>query len=304
MINLSKNNLQVKNFKSTCIDLITLLRWDKPSGRLILLIPAGWSLWLAPSAPPGGKLFSLIMVGGVLVSGAGCIANDLWDKKIDAQVKRTQERPLATKRVRASTAITLLFFLLLASLQIIFLLPASSQPLCIYLAVISLIPILLYPSAKRWFKYPQALLSICWGFAVLIPWAAIESDLNGGLPLATCWLSTMVWTFGFDTVYAMADIDDDKKLGLNSSAIALGNKAFRTVSACYGMTSILIASSALTQGIGMLFWPIWIIATFGMQREIFVLKQQRQKTRNFSRHFLHQVFLGSLILLGLILGSA
>ncbi len=268
-----------------------------------MLIPAGWALWLTPTGAPNLELFTLIMVGGVLVSGAGCIANDLWDKEIDAKVTRTKDRPLAKKNINISTALVLFLFLLLISLKIIFLLPLASRNICLTLATISLIPIVIYPSSKRWFKYPQLLLSICWGFSVLIPWAASESNLNGGLSLLTCWLSTMIWTFGFDTVYAMADKKDDKKLGLNSSALSLGEKAYKIVSICYAMSSILIAYSAFNKSIETIFWPIWLISFFGMQREIYLLKQSKHNKKKYSQHFHNQVLLGSLIWLGLILGN-
>ena len=290
----------MKNF---LFNLITLLRWNKPSGRIILLIPAGWGLWLAPSSPPNLLLFTLIMIGGIVVSGAGCIANDLWDKEIDSKVKRTKTRPLANKRVRISTALILFFFLLLISLQIIFLLPLASRNICLILASIALVPIIIYPSSKRWFKYPQLLLSFCWGFAVLIPWAASESNLDGGFSLLTCWLSTMIWTFGFDTIYAMSDKEDDKKLGLHSSALSLGGKAYGIVSICYGLSSILIAFSAFISGVSVIFWPIWLIVFFGMQREVFLLKRLNVNSKTLGSHFPNQVLLGSLIWLGLILGA-
>ncbi|WP_269622485.1 4-hydroxybenzoate polyprenyltransferase [Prochlorococcus marinus] len=296
----------MKNFliaNKTLENLISLLRWNKPSGRLILLIPAGWALWLVPSAPPNGNLILLIILGGLLVSGSGCIANDLWDKKIDSKVQRTKNRPLANGSISINTALAILVLFLLLSLKVIFLLPTSSQDLCLKLAGIALLPILIYPSSKRWFKYPQILLAICWGFAVLIPWAASESSLNGGLPLLTCWLATMVWTFGFDTVYAMADKNDDKELGLNSSAIALGTNAFKIVSICYALTSLFIAISALSQGIGIIFWPFWILASMGMQRELISLTTLKSNMKFFGRHFRNQVFLGSLILLGLMVGN-
>ncbi len=292
------------SIKEKAQHLINLLRWNKPSGRLILLIPAGWTLWLAPSAPPERNLVFLITLGGLLVSASGCIANDLWDRNIDSQVSRTKNRPLANRKISKSTALIILIFLLFTSLQIIFLLPATSVKLCLKLATLALVPILIYPSSKRWFQYPQILLAICWGFAVLIPWSASESSLSGGIPLLTCWLGTMTWTFGFDTVYAMADKLDDQKLGLNSSAISLGADAFKAVSICYGLTSLLIASSAFSQGIGILFWPLWLIASIGMQREIVLVKRLEIDISNSSRHFKNQVLLGSLILLGLIIGKA
>ena len=100
---------------------LQLLRWNKPSGRLILLIPAGWSLWIAPSSPPSRALILLIMIGGLFVSWLGCIANDLWDRKIDSQVNRTKNRPLAKGNIRVMTALIVLILLLFLSLQIIFL---------------------------------------------------------------------------------------------------------------------------------------------------------------------------------------
>ncbi|AAP99501.1 MULTISPECIES: 4-hydroxybenzoate polyprenyltransferase [Prochlorococcus] len=285
------------------LNIFHLLRWNKPTGRLILLIPAGWSLWLTPNAPPSKELVTLIIAGAISVSGAGCIANDLWDRKIDSKVKRTKNRPLANGSLSIVEAFSLLIFLLIISLKVILLLPTPSQNLSLKLAAMALVPILIYPSSKRWFRYPQVLLAFCWGFAVLIPWAASEHSLNGGFPLLTCWLATMVWTFGFDTVYAMADKDDDKKLGLQSSALSLGQKALKSVFICYALTSTLIAFSALTKDIGIIFWPFWLIASIGMQKEVFSLKELEANTNKFGKHFRNQVFLGGLILFGLILGN-
>ena len=146
-----------------------LLRWNKPSGRLILLIPAGWSLWLTPSGPPATALVLLILVGGLSVSAAGCIANDLWDRRIDRQVERTKGRPLARGGLSVLLALLVLVLLLMISLLVVLALPMPGRSACLGLALLALPPILLYPSAKRWFPFPQAVLALCWGFAVLIP---------------------------------------------------------------------------------------------------------------------------------------
>ena len=95
---------------------IELLRWDKPTGRLILLVPAGWALWLSPSGPPTPLLVLQILLGGLAVSGAGCIANDLWDRRIDGSVERTKARPLAQGLIKVQSAASLLIALLLISL--------------------------------------------------------------------------------------------------------------------------------------------------------------------------------------------
>ena len=96
-----------------------LLRWNKPSGRLILLIPAGWSLWLTPAAPPSLMILGLIVLGGLFVSGAGCIANDIWDRQFDKKVKRTKDRPLAKGSISLKAAWVLLTAILLLSLLIV-----------------------------------------------------------------------------------------------------------------------------------------------------------------------------------------
>ena len=280
-----------------------LLRWNKPSGRLILLIPAGWSLWLTPSAPPSLYLLGLIILGGLFVSGAGCIANDLWDRKFDKLVTRTKERPLANGKVSLRSAWFLLALLLFFSLFTVLQIPKESRDLCFQLASLSLPFILFYPSAKRWFKYPQLILSICWGFSVLIPWAASESSLAGGLTLLSCWLATIFWTFGFDTVYAMADEIDDKAIGLNSSAISLGETSIKIVSICYFVSSTLLGIAAFNANLGLIFWPFWLISTLGMQREVFILSSKSKGIKTSSMHFSNQVRIGSLLLLGMILSK-
>ena len=270
---------------------------------MILLIPAGWALWLSPSAPPSLLLVLQIVVGGLAVSGAGCIANDLWDRRIDAQVERTTQRPLARGAIHPGSATVLLVVLLIVSLAVVLSLPPASLAICVALAVLALPPILLYPSAKRWFAFPQLVLAICWGFAVLIPWAASEASLEASGPLLCCWLATVVWTFGFDTVYAMADRRDDAALGLRSSALSLGASVVPAVRVSYGLSCGLIAIASHLAGVGMAFWPIWAVVTLLMQRSCQGLSNSSAGIPVFGRHFLQQAQLGALMLLALILGQ-
>lgn len=123
-----------------------LLRWDKPSGRLILLIPAGWSLFLEGQAPPSLHLLAAIVIGGLAVSGAGCVANDLWDRRIDPQVERTRQRPLASGQIGVPGAVVLLLFCLIAALAVVLWgLPEANRTLCLQLAIAALPPVLLTP---------------------------------------------------------------------------------------------------------------------------------------------------------------
>jgi 4-hydroxybenzoate polyprenyltransferase len=282
-----------------------LLRWHKPSGRLILLIPAGWALWLVPQAPPPADLVGWIVLGGLAVSGAGCVANDLWDRHIDPQVERTRGRPLASGRVGVASALALLTLCLLLALVVVLALPSSSRGLCLLLALLALPPVLLYPSAKRWFPLPQLVLALCWGFAVLIPWAAAQGGLQGALggwPLLLTWLAAVSWTFGFDTVYAMSDRDDDRRLGVRSSALSLAARAPGAVAWSYGATASCLAGAALVGGVAPPFWPLWGVAAAGMQREARQLLRSDLPASAYGAHFARQVLLGALLLLALVVG--
>jgi 4-hydroxybenzoate polyprenyltransferase len=285
---------------------LELVRWHKPSGRLILLIPAGWSLWLNPAAPPPAPLVGWIVLGGLAVSAAGCIANDLWDRRIDPQVERTRTRPLADGRVGIAEAVGLLLLALLAALAVVLWgLPEASRGLCLLLALAALPPVLLYPSAKRWFGYPQLVLALCWGFAVLIPWAAAAGGLSGaagGAPLLFTWLATLAWTFGFDTVYAMSDRADDRAIGVRSSALSLGPRAPLAVTLCYAATALLLAAAAASSGLAPIGWLLGAVAAAGMLREGWRLRRPDLPRSAYGRHFQGQVQLGALLLLALVLG--
>ncbi len=282
---------------------LELLRWHKPSGRLILLIPAGWSLWLTPVVPPPAPLLGWIVIGALAVSGAGCIANDLWDRRIDPRVERTRNRPLAAGRVSVPEAVLLLLLCLLIALAVVIVgLPPASRAACLLLALAALPVVLFYPSAKRWFAYPQLVLALCWGFAVLIPWAAATGSLAGGWPLALSWLATLLWTFGFDTVYAMADREDDRAIGVRSSALSLGRRAPLVVTCCYGATVLALALAAALRGLNPIGWLLGLVAAAGMLREGWALLGPELGGAAYGRHFGQQVRLGALLLLALVLG--
>ena len=283
--------------------IIDLLRWNKPTGRLILIIPAGWSLYLTPSSPPNVDLLFKIILGGLLVSGLGCVANDIWDKKIDKEVKRTKNRPLAAKKIGIKTAYIILIFLILFSFFLTLSLPEKGRLLALLLAFLALPIILLYPSAKRWFKYPQLILSICWGFAVLIPWAALEGNLNS-IVLLFCWLATIFWTFGFDTVYALADKKFDIEIGVNSSAVNLKNNTKKAIQTCYLATSIFLGICGLLNQLNFIFWATLLITAYLMQKDVLkVFPENKQSIKQVGKHFRNQSIYGGLLLLGIIFSS-
>jgi 4-hydroxybenzoate polyprenyltransferase len=244
-----------------------------------------------------------ITIGGLLVSGLGCVANDIWDKRIDQKVLRTKNRPLAANKISTKTAYLILIFLIICSFFLTLSLPENGRLLSLSLAFFALPLILIYPSAKRWFKYPQFILSICWGFSVVIPWAANEGDINS-IVLLFCWLATIFWTFGFDTVYALADKKYDIKIGVNSSAVNLASNTKKTIQICYFLTSSFLAICAFINQLTFIFWPIWLITGFLMQKDILkIFPESKQSIQKIGDHFKNQSIYGGLILLGFIIAS-
>lgn len=219
---------------STVGAILRLLRWDKPTGRLILMIPALWSVFLAAAGQPPWPLVGVIVLGTLATSAAGCVVNDLWDRNIDPQVQRTKKRPLASRELSVAVAIAVL----VVSLVCAYGLSLYLNRLSFWLCVLAVPFILLYPAVKRVFPVPQLVLSLAWGFAVLIPWAAVTGALQ--LPAWILWLAVVLWTLGFDTVYAIPDREDDRRIGINSAALFFGDYTPQMVSSCFLGTWFLL----------------------------------------------------------------
>jgi len=207
------------NNESTFQKIVRLLRWHKPAGRLILMLPALWATVAAAKTQhqlPPIDLLGVVILGSLATSAAGCVINDLWDRDIDPQVDRTKNRPLADRSLSIQVGIAVL----LVSGLCAFLLSTYLSPLSFGLCFAAVPVIAIYPACKRFFPVPQLVLSIAWGFAVLIPWSAV----TGGLDRYAweLWTAVVAWTMGFDTIYAMSDREDDLKVGVKSSALFFG----------------------------------------------------------------------------------
>jgi 4-hydroxybenzoate polyprenyltransferase len=209
----------IANKESTLKKIVRLLRWHKPAGRLILMLPALWATVAAAKTQnqlPPLDLLGVVILGSLATSAAGCVINDLWDRDIDPQVDRTKNRPLADRSLSIQVGIAVLLVAGLCA----FLLSTYLSPLSFGLCFAAVPVIAIYPACKRFFPMPQLVLSIAWGFAVLIPWSAV----TGGLDRHAweLWVAVIAWTMGFDTIYAMSDRTDDLKVGVNSSALFFG----------------------------------------------------------------------------------
>lgn len=280
--------------KTTWSRVIRLLRWDKPAGRLILMIPALWAVFLAAEGKPPLNLLVVIILGTLATSGAGCVINDLWDKDFDPQVERTKNRPLAERTLSITTAIIIALIAMFCAAILAFYL----NPLSLGLSFAAVPFIVCYPLAKRFFPIPQLVLSLTWGFAVLIMWSAV----TGKLVTATwlLWAATVFWTLGFDTVYAMADREDDLKIGINSSAIFFGDRTPEAVLVFFSLTALFLACLAYTLSLRPFFWLLWSVAVIGWLWQYRQIKKDNLPRSVYGKLFGQNVGLGFILLLGMI----
>lgn len=277
--------------------IIRLLRWDKPAGRLILMIPALWAVFLAAAAKPPIPLVGVIVLGTLATSAAGCVVNDLWDRDLDPQVARTKSRPLASRALSVKVG-TVIFALALACAAVLaFYLNRLSFLLCV-----AAVPfIVFYPLAKRVFPVPQLVLSLAWGFAVLISWSAVTARLEPATWLL--WGATVAWTMGFDTGYALSDRDDDLRVGINSSAIFFGKYAPQAIGLFYAVTVGLLAGLGIRLNLNWAFWISLVLATVGWCWQYYNLSRPTIPPEVYGKVLGQNVWLGFVLLGGMILGS-
>jgi len=288
---------QQPNPLPTWLAIVRLLRWDKPAGRLILMIPALWAVFLAADRMPPVSLVGVIILGTLATSAAGCVVNDLWDRDIDPQVERTRTRPLASRALSVQIGIVVA----LIAMGCAGVLALYLNPFTFWLCVAAVPVIIFYPTAKRVFAVPQLVLSIAWGFAVLISWSAVTGSLERATWLL--WGATVLWTLGFDTVYAMSDREDDQKIGINSSAIFFGDYAAEAVGLFFAGTAGLLAVLGVEMHLGIGFWIAIALASTVWAWQYTRLRQQDIPRPLYGQIFSQNVWIGFVVLAGMIAGS-
>jgi len=208
-----------------------LMRIDRPIGTWLLFWPCAWSVALAGGGGEWG-LLALFGIGAFVMRSAGCAYNDIVDRDLDARVERTKERPLASGRVSVRAAWGLVVGLSLIGLGVLAMLPRTAQ----IIAVASLVLVAAYPFMKRITWWPQAWLGLVFSWGALVGWPAVTGTF--ALPALLLWLGSVFWVIGYDTLYAIQDIEDDALVGVRSSARALGPRAQLGVGLCYALAVI------------------------------------------------------------------
>ena len=218
---------------------VQLARYDKPIGFMLLFWPCIWSLLLY-SLHVGElvpvSFFILFFIGSIVMRGAGCTWNDFLDKDYDKSVKRTKDRPLASSKIKITTAIFFLIIQLFVGLLILI----QFNKLTIIFGCLSLIPVFIYPLMKRITWWPQVFLGITFNWGALLGWMSVSNNFSSVYPLFL-YIACIFWTIGYDTIYAHQDKDDDLLLNLKSSAIKLGENTKYAMLIFYSIFFIIFA---------------------------------------------------------------
>ena len=272
---------------------IRLMRLDKPIGSLLLLWPTYWALFLSANGWPDVDILVIFTLGVFIMRSAGCVINDFADRKIDKHIIRTQGRPLATGEISSNSALVLFGLLLLIALGLVL----QTNILTIKLSLIALMLATLYPFTKRWTNLPQLVLGAAFGMSVPMAFSA----QTGVIPL-TAWLvfiATLVWTLIYDTFYAMADRDEDLKVGVKSTAILFAKYDQIIITLLQILLIIVFVLIGNTFDLGLIYdFSLVVILFFMIYHQLLLKKRQKEE---YFKAFLSNNFIGMTVFLGIFL---
>jgi 4-hydroxybenzoate polyprenyltransferase len=241
-------------------------RFDRPIGSWLLFLPGFWAISLAAQSFSLGLWLTLLFaVGSAVMRAAGCVVNDLWDRKLDRMVERTKGRPLASGILKPVDALVFLALLLAIGLLILSQLDEQAR----ILGVASLIPVALYPLAKRVTWWPQIMLGLVFGWGAPMGFAAAAGVLHW--PALPLYLAAFFWILGYDTIYAHQDREDDALVGVRSTARLFGAHTRPFLAACYAAAVAVLALSGWLAGLGPWFYPALILPAALLARQVLIL---------------------------------
>ena len=279
---------------------IELTRLKRPIGYMLLFWPCSWGLTLGYDFSKGvnNYLFNLFLflMGSILMRSAGCIVNDILDKKFDKEVLRTKNRPIASEKISIklglfyATVLCLLAFLVLINFNYF----------TIYLALASMPLAFTYPLMKRYTYWPQLFLGVTFNYGLILGWTSINSSVDL-IPLVF-YFGAIFWTLGYDTIYGYQDIKDDEIIGLKSTSIKFKKNPYTFLYLCYSTFIISLLIVGYLMKLNTIYFIFLILVFF--QMIIFQLKNLNiEVSSNCLRAFKSNNFLGLIVFLGLVVGK-
>lgn len=270
-----------------------LIRIDRPIGSLLLLWPTLWGLWIAGHGQPQALIVAVFLAGVFLTRSAGCVINDYADRDFDPHVARTRDRPLAAGHITPHQALGLFAVLCLCALGLVLLL----NRLTLMLAFIGLALTAVYPFVKRYSHLPQFFLGVAFSWGIPMAFAAQTGRVPGlawGLVLAN-----LFWAVAYDTMYAMADREDDLKVGVKSTAILFGRYDRAWVAVFQAASLITLAAIGNSLGLGSYYYGGWLLALLLALYQQYLIRR-RDRAASF-KAFLNNGWFGAAIFVGLVL---
>ncbi len=273
-----------------------LMRFNKPIGIYLLLWPTYWALFLSAGGWPDIDLLIIFTFGVIITRSAGCVINDYADREIDKHIARTRDRPITAGEISPKSALLLFIALGLAAFTLVLL----TNALTIKLSFIAIALAVLYPFTKRWTNLPQLILGLA--FAMSVPMAF--SAQTGTVPASAGWifLATIIWTLIYDTLYAMADREEDLKIGVKSTAILFAkyDQIFITLLQVLLMLVFIKIGNLFDLGA---FYDISliIILIFMIYHQLLI---KNGKKSDYFKAFINNHFIGMTVFFGIFLSTA
>jgi 4-hydroxybenzoate polyprenyltransferase len=270
-----------------------LMRVDKPIGFWLLLWPTLWALWLAGEGHPNPGLFIVFVIGVFVMRSAGCVLNDYVDRNIDPYVERTRTRPIASGAVLPTEALVLFAALGFVAVGLASMLNRPAQLLAVVAAGLTIA----YPFFKRFVSIPQFILGAAFGWAVPMAFAA-----HTGSTPRLAWLVfgvALVWAVIYDTFYAMVDRDDDKKIGVKSTALLFGDMDLFVIAGLQSIMLIGLVLVGLLAELGSWFY-LSVAGAAGLMAYHLWLARERLPAGCFAA-FQHNRHIGMVIFIGIVL---
>ncbi len=272
-----------------------LARLDRPIGFWLLLLPCWWSVGLADvtlNQPyPNPWLLTLFAVGALVMRAAGCAYNDYVDRDYDARLSRTASRPIPSGQVTPAEALAFAGVCSLAGALVL----VQFNAFTIKLGLASLLLVALYPFMKRFTHWPQLILGLAFNWGALVGWSAVMGSI--GLPALLLYAGSVLWTIGYDTIYAHQDREDDVMLGLRSTAIRFGENTMTWVGAFYAGAIVLWLAAGFLAGTHLIYFGAVVLASLQMAWQVTTL--DTKDAANCLRRFRSNRDVGMVIFLGL-----
>jgi 4-hydroxybenzoate polyprenyltransferase len=280
---------------------IRLSRLNNLFGAYLLLLPSYWSLALNDYNENLYlliKFYAIFFFGAIIMRSFGCVINDMADRNIDKQVTRTVDRPLASGILRHSDALKLLFILGLLGLLILYLLyMVRPNTFAVIVALCSLIFVFIYPFCKRFFSAPQLVLGITFNWGILLADALLNFSISSTTIIL--YLASIIWTIAYDTIYAYQDYECDKKIGVKSTAVLIGDNPRKILKIMYIVFILVILGIGNIEGYGYLFYLIVIVSSIILLK---LLKDLDYKDAKLClKFFKHNVYFATSIWVAFLL---